>query len=147
MRDRLKKRLPDATEEMLDVIMQVIDTYDLELTIKNLDTDGLILWDSKGRSVRIVFGSWRNKTVHIPVPNSDIAIVATAGIIGGWIESEKLEYLEDRCIVDLKMLYPLPDTFCFDQYCGHLTDHGGIYEGEFWECLGCGKLLVFNDQK
>lgn len=147
MRDRLKKRLPAATDEQLDVIMNIIDTYDLELTINNLDAQGLVLWDTKNRSVRITFGQWRNKTVHIPAPESDIAIVATSGIIGGWIESPKLEYLEDRCIVDLKILSPMPDTFCFDEYCSHLTEHGGIYEGEFWICCGCGRELIYNDQK
>lgn len=131
---------------MIDAIMQVIDLYGLELTVNNLDADGLILWDHKGRSVRVTVGQWRNKTVHIQAPNSDIAIVVTSGIMGGWIESEKLEYLEDRCIVDLKVLSPMPDEFQFDQYCGHLSDHGGFSEGEMWNCFGCGKALVFNDK-
>ena len=147
MRERLKKRLPEATEEHLDGYMRVIDQYGLDLTIKNLDAQGLVLWDTKGRSVRVTFGEWRNKTVHVPPPESDIAIVITGGIIGGWIESEKLEFLEDRCIVDLNILHPLPTDFCFDQYCSHLVEHGGFYEGEFWECFGCGKELVFNDHR
>ncbi len=147
MRDRLKKRLPDATEEQLDGFVRIIEQYGLELTVKNLDARGLVLRDSKDRTVRITFGQWRNKTVHVPPPESDIAIVFTGGILGGWIESEKLEYLEDRCIVDLNILNPMPEDFCFDQYCSHLVDHGGFYSGSLWECASCGKELVFTDAK
>lgn len=147
MRDRLEARLPNATTEELDVMMQVIDRYEIKLTVKNLDSDGLILFDSKNRSVRISVGQWRNKSIYIPAPNSDIAIVATGGIIGGWIRSEELEFLEDRFIVDKKMLSPMPDDFCFDVYCPHMTEYGGVcLDGEFWECLGCGKKLVYNDK-
>lgn len=147
MRDRLRKRLPNAKDDEIDILAKVVEDYALTLTVKNLDTQGLVLFDTKGRSVRVAFGEWRNKTVHIPVPESDIAIVITGGIIGGWIESEKLEFLEDRCIVDLNILHPLPTDFCFDQYCSHLVEHGGFYEGEFWECFGCGKELIFNNAK
>lgn len=147
MRERLKKRLPEATEEELDGYMRIIDQYGLELTVKNLDAQGLVLQDSKDRTVRITFGQWRNKTVHVPSPESDIAIVFTGGILGGWIESSKLEFLEDRYIVNLKMLNPMPEDFCFDQHCSHMVEHGGFYEGEWWVCAGCQKELVFNDAK
>lgn len=147
MRERLRKRLPEAKDAEIDVLAGIVEDYNLTLTVKNLDASGLILFDQKGRSVRVSFGEWRSRTVHIPAPESDITIAVVSGIISGWIESDKLEYLEDRCIVDLKILNPMPDEFVFDQYCSHLVDHGGFWEGDFWECAGCGKSLVFNDNK
>lgn len=147
IRDRLRKRLPGASNEELDAIMTVLDKYDLTLTIQNLDEQGLVLFDTKGRSVRISVSEWRNQEAHIAEPATDITIVSTAGILAGWIESHKLENFEDRCIVPLKSLAPMPSDFCFDAYCSHLVDHGGFFEGENWECAGCGRLLVFNDKR
>jgi hypothetical protein len=147
MKDRLRKRLPDCTAEQIDTLAHVIEQYNLDLTLKNLDSEGLVLFDTKDRTVRIVFGEWRNKSLHVPHPKADIIIAVVGGVLGGWIESDKLVDAEDRMIVDIASLYPMPEEFCFDTYCSHLSDHGGIYEGETWICLNCGRKLIFNDKK
>ena len=65
----------------------------------------------------------------------------------GWIEFSKLENLDDRFLAEIKSLSPMPDIFSFDQKCPHLTEYGGYYDGEYWNCFGCGIKLVFNDKK
>ena len=142
MKDRLRARLPDATEDQIDVMDRIIKQYDLQLTINNLDSYGLLLFDELGRTIRVSFGQWRDRSIHIPPPGTDIVIVVTDGIVAGWVKTEKLESLPDRSIVDTKLLAPMPDTFVFIDHCSHLEDYGGFKEGEFWECFNCGRKLL-----
>ena len=140
--ERLKARLPQATDDQIEVMNDIIQRYSIELTINNLDNYGLILFDELGRTVRISFGEWRNRTIHIPPPGTDIVIVVTDGIVAGWVKTDKLESLPDRSIVDTKLLGPMPDTFVFIDHCSHLEDYGGFKDGEFWECFNCGRKLL-----
>ena len=143
MKDRLRARLPSATEEQIEVMDQIIQKYGLELTIRNLDQYSLLLFDDLGRSVRISFGEWRNKTIHILPPATDIAIIVTSGIVAGWIKSSQLEMLPDRSIVDTKLLAPMPETdFVFIDHCNHLEDNGGFKVEGGWECAACERRLL-----
>ena len=91
-------------------------------------------------------GQLRDRSVHIKHPYSDIVIVYSDGLLAGWTTRDKLDDLEDRVSIDIKSLNPMPDSFSFKQTCAHLSEHGGFYDGEFWECAGCQQRLVFNDK-
>ena len=142
MKDRLKKRIPTLTESEAEYLAQLVESFGLNLTIKNLDEHGLILQDLKGRSVRPIFATWRSGSAHLKNPYADIVIIIIDGLIAGWIESERLEDAEDRFIVDLKLLHKMPTIFSFDRICPHLSVYGGILNDKFWECLGCGERIV-----
>lgn len=146
MRDRLKARLPKASDEQIELIADILERYEIKPTVKNLDTQGFKFFDLKNRVVRALVGEWRGDYIHVPVTDADTVIISTGGIIAGWIETSKLENLEDRFLIDIKSLFPMPNEFSFDQQCAHLSVHGGIYEGEYWLCLGCSKHLVYNDR-
>lgn len=146
MKEKLRRRLPDASVEEIDAIYSIIERYNIEPTIHNLDGLGFLFKDLKGRTARVCLANWRKRDVYIQDPEADIAIISLGGIITGWIERSKLEDLQDRFVVELKALSPLPDTFSFDQKCAHLQEHGGIYEGESWVCFGCNRSLIFNDK-
>ena len=146
MIEKLKKRLPNSSQEELEAINSVIDAYGIAPSIDNLDGHGFLFKDLKGRTARVCVGAWKKKDVYIADPLAEITIVNLSGVTTGWIESSKLEDLEDRFVVELKSLNPMPETFSFDQKCSHLQEHGGIYEGEFWICLGCNRSLIFNDK-
>jgi len=146
MKDRLRKRLPEATEVEIDTLALLLERYEIEPTVKNLDEGGFVFFDDRGRTARLRLGTWRRGLIYLSDPAADVVILSIDGMIAGWIESSKLEDLEDRFAVDIKSLSPLPGTFSFVQQCSHLVDHGGFYEGDSWECIGCGTRLVFNDQ-
>lgn len=142
MKDRLRYRLPQASEEEIETYYQIVTQYDLKLTLDNLDTRGLILFDRQGRRVRISFGSWRNKSIIIPSPDADVVIGVVDGMIGGWVPVSKIENLEDISILDLKMLNPMPEEFDFSEKCAHMMMHGGFLRDGFWECAGCDQRLI-----
>lgn len=145
MLEKLRKRLPGRSEAELLAIKSILDMYSITPTIHNLDGKGFLFQDLKGRTARVVLGSWKKKDVYIQDPCADIMILNLDGLNVGWIESSKLEDLEDRFVVELKSLAPMPDTFSFDQKCAHLIEHGGFYDGgRSWECIGCGMELIFN---
>lgn len=147
MKDRLKARLPNATDQEIDNIAELLSRYNIQPSVKNIDQFGFRFEDLKGRSVRLRVGEWRDRTVHIQQPEADVVIVSVSGIISGWIETAKLEDLQDRRIVELKSLNPMPDIFSFDQTCSHLSDWGGFFEGDYWQCANCNRRLIFNDIK
>ena len=142
MRDRLRQRLPQATETQIDVMAEIVEKYDLQLTIRNLDRHGLLLIDDLDKTVRICFGEYHNRTIYIAPPETDVAIVVTDNMVMGWLRSEKLEILSSQAVVNTRFLNPMPERFVFTESCSHLEDHGGFYDGEFWECAGCGRKLL-----
>ena len=144
LQEKLKKRL-SHTDLELEQIVNLLNHYDIKINIKNFDDRGLILWDLRGKSVRISFGNYRNDMVHIADPNSDIAIVFADGLLSGWIESNKLQDATDRMLVDIKSLHKMPTKFLFVQQCSHLEVYGGFYDGEAWTCAECDERLIFND--
>jgi len=144
---KLQKRLPKAPKSEITGIANVLEKYDITPTIDSLDGKGYLFKDLKGRTARVREGSWRGTVLYVADPQADIVIVMTEGIMAGWIESEKLENLEDRLAVKLGNLTPLPEEFSFDQKCAHLQVHGGFYDGDNWICYGCERELVFNDKR
>ena len=147
MKEELRKRLPKVSDELINYIVLVIEKYDLKITVNEFDQYGLLLKDKGGKSVRVVRGEARydSKTIHLPNPRSDIVIIFFEGILAGWIESDKLEDLQDRFSIGIKNLNPMPETFQFKQTCEHISVHGGFYDGENWECAGCGMYLVYKE--
>lgn len=146
MEDKLRRRLPDASDEEIFCLASILSTYSISPTIKNLDSTGFLFTDARGRTARVCVGDWRQTEIYIKDPKAEIAIICVDSIILGWIESNKLEDLEDRFVVAKNVLSPMPDTFSFDQKCSHLEDWGGIHNGKNWLCLGCNGELVFNDK-
>jgi len=145
--ERLEKRLPQAPREEIIGIANILERYEITPTIEALDGKGYLFTDLRGRTARVRAGSYRGQTLYIEDPLSDVAVIMTEGLMAGWIETEKLENLDDRFAVKLGNLYPLPDIFSFDQQCGHLQIHGGFYNGIDWICFGCERELVFNDKR
>lgn len=144
MLERLRKRLPNKSKEELLAINSILETYNITPTINNLDGKGFLFEDLKGRTARVMVGFWKKKEVYIQDPCADIMILNLDGLNVGWIESSKLEDLEDRFVVKLSTLLPMPDSFSFDQRCAHLAEHGGFFEGKHWTCCNCGVELIFN---
>lgn len=144
MRDRLRLRLPKASEAEIDTLAAIVDQYKLQLTLRNLDQEGLILFDAKDRSVRVSFGSYRNGSMHIPPPNADIIVAVIDGVVSGWVGASRIEHLEDMSILDMKMLNPMPEVFDFAEKCPHMMIHGGFLIDDLWECAGCGQRIIPN---
>lgn len=147
MFDKLKARLPNASVSEIETIVKISETYNLEPTVRNFDGLGFLFRDLRGRTARVCEASYRGSSLHVKQPKTEIAIIALDGIVAGWIETDKLEDLEDRLIVNQSSLNKMPEIFSFDQECAHLTVHGGFYEGKYWTCIGCERQLVFNDKK
>ena len=145
IKQKLAKRLKNATEADIDLIVNIINKYDLDVSVRNFDNHGLFFLDGSS-TVRVMNGQLRDRSVHIKHPYSDIVIVYSDGLLAGWTTRDKLDDLEDRVSIDIKSLNPMPDSFSFKQTCAHLSEHGGFYDGEFWECAGCQQRLVFNDK-
>lgn len=146
LEEKLRTRLPNLEEKNIKQILLVLKNYDLKLNVKNFDEHGLRLIDEAKRVVRVCDGDLRNGVVHIKDPHADIAIVFADGMLSGWVDKDKLQDITDRMLVDVKSLNPMPESFNFRQPCAHMSVHGGFYDGEFWQCAGCGQKLIFNDK-
>ena len=144
IRSKLRERLR-LPEQDVERIAQIVERYDLRVTIRNFDDYGLLLKDAKKKTVRILNGDLREYNIHLPDPHADVVIVYTDGLLAGWTDYESLEDLTDRCIINLKSLNPMPQEFVFKQGCEHMSVHGGWTDGEVWHCLECGKQLIFNE--
>ncbi|MCA9340114.1 MAG: hypothetical protein KDA17_04340, partial [Candidatus Saccharibacteria bacterium] len=110
LKERLRARLPNANEQQIDVYNNIVERYSLDLTVKNLDAHGLLLFDTNGKTVRITFGEWRNGQAVMVPPNSDIAIVVFGETVSGWVRSEKLDIIQNTAILDLKFLSAMPES-------------------------------------
>lgn len=141
---KLSKRI-QAKPDDIKRIIAIVNKYDLNLNIRNFDSHGVIFRDEQGKTVRILNGVVRNGFIHTKNPNADVAIIFIEDLVAGWIESSKMEDLDDRMSINVKSLHVMPDSFVFKQQCPHLDVYGGFYEGEYWECIGCGERLVFSD--
>lgn len=144
IREKLRERLR-ASESNIEQLANIIEKYELKITIRNFDDHGLVLKDRKGKTVRILEGQLRETSIHTGYPHTDIAIIYVEGLLAGWIESSKMSDLSDRMSVDLKSLNVMPEEFVFKQGCDHMSVHGGITDGLGWDCLGCNQRLVFNE--
>jgi len=145
LREKLKKRLKDKTDIEIDHILHIVDKYSLPMTIRNFDSNGLVLFDDRNHTVRVVEGNLTDSSIHIKNPKSDVVIIYCDGLLAGWCNSDKMSDLTDRMSIDRQSLTAMPDTFRFIQGCAHLSEHGGFYDGEYWECANCGERLVFKE--
>jgi hypothetical protein len=143
--ERIKIRLSEKSPDTVEQIIYILDKYNLSFSIRNFDQCGVFLRDEQNRKLRVFNGDKRNDFIHIPVFNGDVAIIFVEGLLCGWTEKEKMDNLEDRMSISVKSLHKMPTTFVFNHQCPHMHVYGGFYEGEFWECVGCGERLVFND--
>ena len=130
------------TEEEISLLENLLNRYDIQLTVDNFDSQGVILYDKLGKSVRVLFGRVSDDVVHVPLPHSDISVVFGDGLLLGWIESSKMSDHTDRMLVNVKSLHKMPNQFLFIQECEHMEVNGGVMYGGGWECLGCGEVLV-----
>lgn len=142
--NRLKKRLPHHSDSEIVSIKGIIEYYDISLTLKNLDDNGLVLFDQQNKTVRICFADRQDNLIQFKFPDSDIAIVFTDGICSGWINIDKTNVNDIHCFTYFDALHKLPETFSFIQECEHLEVHGGYCVGDRWECLGCGERIIFS---
>jgi len=142
---RIRERLSNKPEQEVDQVILVVQKYNLKFTVRNFDKFGILFRDEQGKTVRVLNGVMRNGFIHTPRPYADVAIIFADGLLSGWIEQEKMEDLQDRMSISPKSLHKMPDNFAFNQQCPHMDVHGGFYEGDFWECVGCGERLVFSD--
>lgn len=77
------------------------------------------------------------------VPKSELVIVVTESSILGWIKTS-----DAHPEFSSNLINSLPDGFDFKIECPHLNTYGGwTTDYDSWECLGCGKELVFSDKK
>ena len=146
LKTRLTERL-GKTEEEAERILAVVDKYNPNITVRNFDEHGLFFTDNSKRKVRVCDGNYREKMVHIQDPHADIAIIYADGMLVGWMESSKLQDIQDRMLVDTKVLNPMPDDFNFRKQCPHMEVYGGFVEDGYWECIGCGQKMVYNDSE
>lgn len=137
----LERRIGRSVEEIMDIV----ERYDLSPTIRNFDSGGLFLKDSRNRTVRILSGSFNDDVVHVPHFVGDIGIVFVDGMCLGWAEKDDFFDADDRLILKTKAIQPMPDNFDFYRTCPHLEEHGGFLEDNYWECAGCGTLIRASD--
>lgn len=143
--ERIRERLSKKHQDEIENIISIISKYNLKVTVRNFDQFGCYFRDEQKRKVRIVSGNIRNGFIHTIHPNADIAVIFIDSLLSGWIETVKMEDLQDRMSVNVQSLHQMPEIFSFNQQCPHLDVYGGFYEGEYWECAGCGERLVFSD--
>lgn len=142
--EKLQKRLSNSPSE-INRIIHVIEKYDLNINIRCFDSHGLILFDQRGKTVRIVFGTKEQVLIRTPLIHAHIAIVFLDDIIAGWIESDRTEQDGSICFIDPNTLHTMPSEFVFIQECPHMDIYGGFTDGEYWTCANCKEKLVLND--
>lgn len=142
---RIRERLSNKPEQEVEQVIYVVEKYNLKFTVRNFDQFGILFRDEQGKTVRVLNGVMRNNFVHTVHPHAEVAIVFVDGLLSGWVEQEKMEDLQDRMSISPKSLHKMPTSFSFNQQCPHMDVYGGFYEGDFWECAGCGERLVFSD--
>ena len=147
MIEKLRPRLKNATDKQLEQIALVEEKYNITPNVRNFDAHGFRFLDERKRVVRVLDGEWREKTIYVPAPHSDISVIFSNGMLSGWIESKKLREAAGLHMVDTKSLNAMPDHFDFSRVCEHLSVHGGWYAGDKWTCFGCTVELIFNDAK
>lgn len=122
-----------------------LNRFGTTVSVDQLCNEGVVLSDLSGRKVAPAYGVIREQMIHTGQPYAEImVIVLDGGVIAGWVRAESLMFAEDRYIVPVKALNPVPDTFDFAQPCPHMSVYGGIYTDDMpgWQCLGCGQTII-----
>jgi hypothetical protein len=109
-------------------------------------SEGVVVHDQANRSIGITYGLIRGIFVHTGTPYADIMVIGTKdGILLGWIQSDKMTDANDRFLVSVKALNPMPTTFNFAQPCPHMSVYGGYLDNieKNWRCFGCDKVIPY----
>jgi hypothetical protein len=142
--EKLQKRLSN-TPEQIEKIIYILEKYNLRINIRCFDQYGLVLFDERRKTVRIVFGEKGQTLIKIEPFYADIGIIYIGELLAGWIEKSKIEIDGSLWFIDPQTLHKMPKEFLFKQECPHMDIYGGLSDGEYWECLGCGERLVFSE--
>ena len=142
----LAKRLLFLPLEQRNSIVNFVELYNIEQKIDDFVADGICATDISGRTVSVIHGTIREGVVHLPIkPYTDITVVAVDdAMFIGWIRSDKIKDADDRFILNVKSLSPMPREFDFAQTCAHMSEWGGWFVDGNWECAGCGQQVILN---
>lgn len=143
--ENLRRRLTAMEPSLFEYVFHVIDRYTPEINIRNLMTGDLILLDNKNRSIGFSMADKISDSVFRlrNKPQSELVVVATESSLLGWIKTS-----DAQPEFSSSLIAPLPEDFNFKIECPHLNTYGGwTTDYDHWECLGCGKELVFSDKK
>lgn len=122
-----------------------LNCFGKTVNLDELCNEGVVLTDRGGRKVAPSYGVIRGEMIHTGQPYAEImVIILDGGVLAGWVRSETMMFAEDRYLVPVKALNPIPDAFDFVQPCPHMSVYGGIYTDDRpgWECLGCGQTII-----
>lgn len=128
------------------VISSLISRYNLDLNVDNMVREGVVVADLNGRKVGAAFGMVRGGLVHTGKPYADIMVIGTKdGLMIGWLQADKMTDANDRFLVSLQALNPMPVKFDFAQPCPHMSVYGGYLdvEEQNWRCFGCDKIIPY----
>jgi hypothetical protein len=109
-------------------------------------SQGLVVEDVAGRKIGVAYGVIRGSLVHTGTPYAEIMAIGTKdGVLIGWIQSDKMTDANDRYLISLKALNPMPSKFDFAQPCPHMSVYGGYMDNDEqnWRCFGCDKVIPF----
>lgn len=142
--DSIQLEVSDSKQRRL--IASVVERYQLKMSVDNINKHGAAFDDLDGRCIGIAHGNIRGNLLHTGKPYCDIMILGTAeGMQLGWIESSKMSDAQDRFLVPVKALNPMPQEFRFAQPCPHLSVYGGYIDPSDgnWRCFGCDLSIPF----
>ena len=128
------------------VTVSLVERYGLDVAMDNMTADGVVVHDFQDRKVGAAFGVVRGGLVHTGKPYADIMVIGTRdGLLIGWLQAEKMTDANDRFLVSLQALNPMPAKFDFAQPCPHMSVYGGYLDNEEnnWRCFGCDKIIPF----
>lgn len=148
MKEDLKRRLPKRSDEYIDAIEHLVNLFGIRPTIRNFMNSSFSFQDLDGRTVELVDSEIRSGSINFNSKTpAEILAFCSGSVLLGWSKAEKAVETATTQTMSIKTLDPLPPTNQFRQQCTHLADNGGWYDGQAWECLGCGAELVFNDRR
>lgn len=127
------------------VMESFLTRYAVTVLVDDLTNEGVVLRDNGGRKVAPAYGEIRGDMIHTGHPYADIMIIGVQeGVLIGWVHADTMTDVGDRCLVPVKSLNKMPNTFNFVQECPHMAVYGGVHteDRKGWECLGCGKTIV-----
>ena len=148
LKNSLNQRLKQTNAKEIDWIINICDSYKLETTVRNLMTGTYIFNDIKNRGAELQISNFRSGWGYFTKePKAEIQIIVVDDMLAGWIQKDKISFFDDRYGISLASLIPMPQEFDFSLECTHLSEHGGFYEGTTWNCFGCNRELIFNEEK
>jgi hypothetical protein len=148
IQEDLKRRIPKQSDEYRASAARLIELYGIKPNIKNFMSGVFSFTDEDGRLVELVPAEIRAGQLSFNHKTSADAVVATSGTVQiGWAKTDKIITTDTFETMSVKSLTPMPTVNRFRQQCTHMVEHGGWFDGNNWQCLGCGTELVFNDRQ